>query len=89
MVAGEELLDAYRPEDGAAKVFCSACGGALWAESLTDPRVLSVRFGAFDGDPGICPSYRQYVAYAAPWEPIPDDGLPRYDEARPPPAPNR
>jgi len=31
ILAGEELMDAYRPEDGAAKVFCSACGGALWA----------------------------------------------------------
>ncbi len=84
VVAGKELLAAYRPEDGAAKVFCSACGGALWAESPEDPSVVSVRFGAFDSDPGIRPSYRQYVAYAAPWEPIPDDGLPRYDEAHPP-----
>jgi hypothetical protein len=25
---------------------------------------------------------RQFVAYAAPWEPIPDDGLPRHDESR-------
>jgi hypothetical protein len=38
--------------------------------------------GTFDEDPGIRPSVRQFVAYAAPWEPIPDDGLPRYDESR-------
>jgi hypothetical protein len=82
-------LNAYRPEDGSPKVFCSACGGALWAQSYADPSVVSVRFGAFDSDPGIRPSYRQWVAYAAPWEPIPDDGLPRYNEARPPTAPNR
>jgi hypothetical protein len=44
--------------------------------------VLYVRLGTFDADPGIRPSYRQYVAYAAPWEPIPDDGLERYPEAR-------
>ena len=25
-----------------------------------------------------------FVAYAAPWEPIPDDGLPRYPERVPP-----
>jgi hypothetical protein len=25
---------------------------------------------------------RQFVAYAAPWEPVPDDGLPRYPESR-------
>jgi hypothetical protein len=25
---------------------------------------------------------RQFVAYAAPWEPIVDDGLPRFAESR-------
>ena len=38
---------------------------------------------AFDGDPGVRPSYRQFTAYAADWDPIPDDGLTRYPE-RPP-----
>ena len=37
---------------------------------------------AFDQDPGVRPSYRQFVAYAAEWEQIPDDGLPRHLEAR-------
>jgi hypothetical protein len=83
LLSGEELLGAYRPEGGFAKVFCTSCGSALWSESPTDPDVKGVRFGAFDGDPGIRPGHRQYVAYAAPWEPIPDDGLPRYPEGRP------
>ena len=52
----------------------------------TDPSIVGVRMGAFDEDPGVRPSYRQYVAYAAAWEPIPDDGLPRYPERRPPDA---
>ncbi len=38
--------------------------------------------GAFDDDPGIRPSVRQFVAYAASWEPIPDDGMPRHPESR-------
>jgi hypothetical protein len=38
--------------------------------------------GTFDGDPGIRPSVRQFVASAAPWEPIPDDGLPRHPASR-------
>ena len=38
--------------------------------------------GGFDENPGVRPSVRQFVAYAAPWEPIPDDGLPRYLESR-------
>ena len=42
--------------------------------------------GTFDEDPGVRPSYRQFVAYAAPWEPIPDDGLPRFaDRGHPDP----
>jgi hypothetical protein len=83
VLAGENLIKAYEPPDGFAKLFCSACGSALWSRHPTDPEVISVRLGAFDDDPGIRPSYRQFVAYAAPWEPIPDDGLPRYPEGRP------
>ena len=48
------------------------------------PGVYFVRLGSFDTDPGVRPSHRQFVAYAASWEPIPDDGLPRYPERRPP-----
>jgi hypothetical protein len=83
VVSGEALVKAFRPPDGFAKIFCSDCGGALWSRSQKDPEVISVRLGAFDADPGIRPSYRQYVAYAAKWEPIPEDGLPRFPEARP------
>lgn len=82
VVAGEELIKSFRPPDGFAKLFCSSCGGALWSQSQQDPEVKSVRMGTFDADPGIRPSYRQFVVYAAPWEPIPDDGLERFPEAR-------
>jgi len=82
VLQGEELLRAYRPPDGFAKIFCSACGSGLWSESPDDPEVKGVRLGAFDGDPGVRPQWRQFVAYAAPWEPIPDDGLPRFPERR-------
>jgi hypothetical protein len=83
VLAGEEHIRAYEPEDGFAKVFCTACGSSLWSRSQEDPDVYSIRLGAFDGDPGIRPTYRQFVAYAAPWEPIPDDGLERFPESRP------
>ena len=83
VVSGNELVKAWVPDDGFAKEFCSACGSALWSRNPADPEMISVRMGAFDADPGIRPSYRQFVAYAAPWEPIPDDGLERYPERRP------
>jgi hypothetical protein len=84
ITAGEELVRSYEPADGFSKAFCSACGSALWSRHPTDDDVMSVRLGAFDGDPGIRPSYRQFVAYAAPWERVPDDGLTHYPEGRPP-----
>ena len=83
ILSGDELIRAYEPPNGFAKHFCSACGSALWSRGRDDPEIVSVRLGAFDGDPGIRPSARSFVAYAAPWEPIPDDGLPRYPESRP------
>jgi hypothetical protein len=83
VTSGTELIRSYDPPDGFSKLFCSACGSALWSRSPDDPEVISVRLGAFDGDPGIRPSFRAFVAYAAPWEPIPDDGLPRFPEGRP------
>jgi hypothetical protein len=86
ITAGEQLVRAYQPEDGFAKDFCGACGSALWSRNPADPEQLGVRLGAFDTDPGVRPSARQYVDYAAPWEPLPDDGLPRYPERRPPDA---
>jgi hypothetical protein len=82
ILSGAELVRVYRPPDGFEKAFCADCGSALWSRHRDDPEILSVRLGAFDDDPGIRPSYRQFVAYAAPWEPIPDDGLPRFQEAR-------
>ena len=79
---GEELVRCWHPPDGFAKCFCSLCGGALWSRDDAGESVW-VRLGGLDGDPGIRPSYRMYVAHAAPWEPIPDDGIPRYDGVAP------
>jgi hypothetical protein len=84
VLAGEERIRAYDPGGGGfLKEFCSNCGSALWSRAPDDPEVISVRLGAFDGDPGIRPSSHNYTAYAASWEEIPDDGLPRYPESRP------
>ena len=82
ITAGEDLIRSYEPKGGFAKDFCSACGSALWSRSPEDSQIRGVRMGSFDSDPGVRPEYRQFVAYAAPWEPIPDDGLPRHPESR-------
>ena len=80
---GEDELRAWAPEGGFEKLFCGLCGSALFSRPPGTTDLTGVRLGAVDGDPGIRPQWHQFVAYAAPWEPLPDDGLPRYDE-RPP-----
>ena len=80
ILEGFDLLRSYEPPDGMAKVFCSVCGSHLFASTRGAIEPWGVRMAAFDGDPGIRPQFRQYVDYAAAWEPIPDDGLPRYPE---------
>jgi hypothetical protein len=84
ITSGEDLIRAFEPPDGSAKLFCSACGSALFSRSPEDPEVMSVRLGAFDTDPGVRPAYRQYLASAAAWEAVPEDGLAHFQDRRPP-----
>lgn len=83
ILQGEEELRVWLPEGGREKIFCVRCGSALFSRDPGSTEYTGVRLGAVDGDPGIRPESHSFVAYAASWEPIPDDGLPRYPEARP------
>jgi hypothetical protein len=82
IVAGEDVLRVWQPEGGGEKWFCGDCGSSLFGRNPAHPDSISIRMGTFDVDPGIKPTVRQFVRYAAPWEPIPDDGLPRHPESR-------
>jgi hypothetical protein len=83
ILCGEELIRAYRPPGGMTKAFCSVCGSSLFGGTWPDGPEVSVRFGALDGDPAVRPQYHSYTDSAAPWDDIPDDGLPRYSGAAP------
>ena len=80
VVQGEEHLRSWAPEGGAEKLFCAECGSAVFSRR---GETIGVRLGALDGDPGVRPQWHQYVAYAAGWQELPDDGLPRYPEGPP------
>jgi hypothetical protein len=82
VLQGAEHVRSWKPEGGFAKDFCGECGSALFASDPETGEIALVRLGAVDGDPGVRPDARQFVASAAAWEPIPDDGLPRYDARR-------
>ena len=84
VLSGADVLGRWSPGGGGfVKVFCGTCGSAVFIEHPDTGEVRGVRLGTFDGDPGIRPQLRQHVASAAVWEPIPDDGLPRFDARRP------
>jgi len=78
ILSGAERLSSYQPPTGVPKLFCSICGSALFSGDPFNDEEVAVRLGAFDEDPGIRPHYRQFVDSAAPWEPVPEDGLERY-----------
>ena len=69
------------PEGGFEKCFCRECGSHLFSRNPDDPAHMSIRRQGRRGS-GVRPSWRAFVAYAAVWEPIPDDGLERFDEAK-------
>ena len=85
LLRGEELLRVFGAAEGAVKVFCTNCGSSLFGGTWPEGPEVSVRLGSLDGDPGIRPQYRSFVASKAVWDEIPDDGLERYDG--PPPRP--
>jgi hypothetical protein len=81
LLSGEKLIRVWRPhDDGAVKAFCSVCGSSLFGRTWPEGPEISVRLGALDGDPGIRPEFHTFVDSRAPWDELPDDGLPRFSE---------
>jgi hypothetical protein len=81
IVRGEDAVATYDPGDGGwLKSFCRECGSQLYTTNADNPDLVAVRMGALDDDPGVRPGVHQFVDYAAPWDVIPDDGLPRFPE---------
>ena len=83
LLSGSELIRTFRPDGGKAKAFCNTCGSSLFGGDWPDGDEVSVRFGALDGDPGLGPQYHSFVGSRAPWDELPDDGLPRYGAGKP------
>jgi hypothetical protein len=82
-LAGEDLVKGWRhPDGGREKCFCGECGAHLFSRAADDHSQMSIRMSAFDGDPGVRPSFRSFVACAADWEAIPEDGLVRFTGSR-------
>jgi hypothetical protein len=79
ILAGEELLRTFQPSEGSAKTFCSACGSNLFGGGWPRSEQSSVRLSAIDSPFDQRPEAHIFVRSVAPWETLPDDGLPRHD----------
>lgn len=82
IVGGAELVRSFEPPGGKPKHFCVVCGSSLFSGGPEDP-LVGIRLGTLDADPDIRMQFRQYVRSAVAWEPIPDDGLPRFETSAP------
>ena len=79
ILEGEELLRTYQPPDGRAKTFCSSCGSNLFGAGWPESDVAAVRLTAIDSGNDRMPGAHIFVRSVAPWETLPEDGLPRFD----------
>lgn len=79
---GRELLTTYQPDEGSKKTFCSICGSNLFGGGWPDSEEASVRLSAIDEGLEGRPVSHNYVRSVAPWETLPDDGLPLFEGSR-------
>jgi hypothetical protein len=82
LLAGDDLVRTYQPDEGSAKTFCSMCGSNLFGGGWPDSEFASVRLSAIDTPFEERPDRHLYVRSVAPWETLPDDGLERFEDGR-------
>jgi hypothetical protein len=82
IVAGAELLRAYRSSESIERAFCGGCGSPLTFRFAGMPDAVWVTLATFDDDPGVRPSAHIFVTSKAPWVEIAGD-LPQYPEYGP------
>jgi hypothetical protein len=74
---GENAIGRYRSSDKNVRTFCKHCGSIV-PESVTG-ELAWMPAGCLESDPGARPLAHIFVASKAPWYPLPEDGLARFD----------
>ena len=77
-VSGRDLLTTYEAKAGEGLQFCRLCGSTLCG--TYKGTIHGVTLGCTDGDPGITLGMHIFVSDKAPWETLPEDGTPQYEE---------
>lgn len=82
--AGEELLRCFESSPAKYRCFCSVCGSPVYSRRDDAPDVVRPRLGLLDGDiGGAKPAVHGWTSDKAPWDRLPDDGLPRFATGAP------
>ncbi len=82
LLAGDDLVRTYQPDEGTAKTFCSVCGSNLFGGGWPDSEFTSVRLSAIETPFDQRPDAHFYVRSLAAWDTLPDDGLERFEVGR-------
>ena len=80
VLEGKELLRSFQPAEGSAKTFCRECGSNLFGGGWPASEQASVRLSAIDTFFDRKPGAHIFVRSVAPWEVLPEDGMPRHEE---------
>ena len=83
---GEDQIVVFRSSEQNDRCFCKQCGSVVPSPVQRDEHAW-MPAGCLDEDPGARPLAHIFVASKAPWYPLPDDGLHRFD-AYPPTFPS-
>jgi hypothetical protein len=75
LLQGDELIRVFGEGQGPVKAFCTVCGSSLFGGRWPRGRLISIRMGSFDDDPGIQPQFHTFVGSRTPWDKITDDLL--------------
>ncbi|GJL66443.1 MAG: hypothetical protein NPIRA05_14140 [Nitrospirales bacterium] len=76
--SGQDLLTTYESNNGAGLQFCRLCGSTLCGTHKGN--IHGVSLGCTEGDVEIKLGMHIFVSDKAPWETLPNDGVPQYEE---------
>lgn len=78
ILAGQDSVRTYQPDEGSAKTFCSECGSNLFGGGWPESTHTSVRLSTLDEPVEGRIASHIFVRSVAPWETLPEDGAERF-----------
>ena len=83
VLTGRELGHDVPARRRAGQELCGVCGSNLFGSGWPDSEMTGVRLTALDDQGDLTPEMHIWVRSVAPWETLPEDGLPRYEQGAP------